>query len=246
MRRADRLFEIIQVLRRARGPLTAEAIANELETSKRTIYRDIASLIAQRAHSREAGTGYVLERGFDLPPLMLTADEVEAVALGTHWVAGHADSELARAAVAVIAKIAAVVPASMRSVLDDPAVITPPAWRPPDEGTIDVPRLRAWSQAGRKLAIRYVDDGARESRRTVWPFLVAYHDSLRVVVAWCELRKDFRMFRTDRLQAVEFLDEHYPELRTTLRRRWLALMEERPRAGAETRPTATRARARRS
>ena len=99
MRRADRLFQIIQVLRRTRKPLTADAIAAELETSKRTIYRDIATLIGQRVPIRgEAGMGYILEKGFDLPPLMLTPDEIEAAVLGAQWVAGHADSALARAA----------------------------------------------------------------------------------------------------------------------------------------------------
>ncbi|KAH2824446.1 hypothetical protein KXV85_000788, partial [Aspergillus fumigatus] len=92
MRRADRLFQIIQVLRRSRKPLTADAIAAELETSKRTIYRDIATLIGQRVPIRgEAGMGYILEKGFDLPPLMLTPDEIEAAVLGAQWVAGNAD-----------------------------------------------------------------------------------------------------------------------------------------------------------
>src|ERR1700755_535169 len=99
MRRADRLFQIIQVLRRTRNPLTADAIAAELETSKRTIYRDIATLIGQRVPIRGgAGMGYILEKGFDLPPLMLTPDEIEAAVLGAQWVAGHADAVLSRAA----------------------------------------------------------------------------------------------------------------------------------------------------
>jgi predicted DNA-binding transcriptional regulator YafY len=99
MRRADRLFQIIQVLRRTRRPLTADAIAAELETSKRTIYRDIATLIGQRVPIRgEAGMGYILEKGFDLPPLMLTPDEIEAAVLGAQWVAVNADPVLARAA----------------------------------------------------------------------------------------------------------------------------------------------------
>ena len=99
MRRADRLFQIIQVLRRTRKPLTADAIAAELETSKRTIYRDIATLIGQRVPIRgEAGMGYILEKGFDLPPLMLTPEEIEAAVLGAQWVVGHADPALARAA----------------------------------------------------------------------------------------------------------------------------------------------------
>src|ERR1700678_3168481 len=111
MRRADRLFQTIQVLRRTRKPLTADAIALELETSKRTIYRDIAALIGQRVPIRgEAGFGYVLEGGFDLPPLMLTSDEVEAAVLGAQWVAGHGDAALARAATDLIAKIAATIP----------------------------------------------------------------------------------------------------------------------------------------
>src|ERR1700759_2039056 len=106
MRRADRLFQIIQVLRRTRKPLTADAIALELETSKRTIYRDIADLMAQRVPIRgEAGVGYVLEGGFDLPPLMLTAVEVEAAVLGAQWVMSRGDPDLARAAQDLIAKI---------------------------------------------------------------------------------------------------------------------------------------------
>jgi len=98
MRRADRLFQIIQILRRTSRPVTADAIAGELETSKRSVYRDIAALVGQRVPIRgEAGIGYVLERGFDLPPLMLTADELEAAVLGAQWVPGHVDPGLALA-----------------------------------------------------------------------------------------------------------------------------------------------------
>src|ERR1700739_3497147 len=113
MRRADRLFQIIQVLRRSRNPQTADAIAAELETSKRTIYRDIATLIGQRVPIRgEAGMGYTLKKGLDLPPLMLTPDEIEAAVLGAQWVVGHADPVLARAAEDLVAEIAATVPQS--------------------------------------------------------------------------------------------------------------------------------------
>ena len=117
MRRADRLFQIIQVLRRTRKPMTADAIAAELETSKRTIYRDIATLIGQRVPIRgEAGMGYILEKGFDLPPLMLTPDEIEAAVLGAQWVANHADPVLARAAEDLKAKIADTVPERLAAV----------------------------------------------------------------------------------------------------------------------------------
>ena len=228
MRRADRLFEIIQVFRRAGGPLTADAIAAELETSRRTVYRDIAALIGQRVPIRgEAGVGYVLEQGFDMPPLMLTGDEIEAVVLGAQWVAAHADEDLARAAAAVLAKIAAVVPEELRAVVEDPAVVTPPAFATRSDAHVDVARLRAWSRQGRKLTISYRDEAGQASARTVWPFLVGYRDSRRMLMAWCELRQDFRMFLTDRLQDVAFLDERYPERRAVLRRRWLTLMAER-------------------
>src|SRR3569623_82528 len=111
MRRANRLFQIIQVLRRTRNPLTADASAAELDTSKRTIYRDIATLIGQRVPIRgEAGMGYILEKGFDLPPLMLPPDEIEAAVLGAQWVTARGDPALARAAQDFIAKFAAAVP----------------------------------------------------------------------------------------------------------------------------------------
>src|ERR1700750_616704 len=122
MRRADRLFQIIQILRRARRPITADAIAEELETSRRSIYRDIATLMAQRVPIRgEAGMGYILESGFDMPPLMLTPDEIEAAVLGAQWVMGHADPALATAAKDLIAKIADTVPEKLRPFVLEPA-----------------------------------------------------------------------------------------------------------------------------
>src|SRR5262249_23014315 len=120
MRRADRLFHIIQILRRSPRPVTAASLAAELETSKRSVYRDIAALIGQRVPIQgEAGVGYVLEGGFDLPPLMLTSDEIEAAVLGAQWAAGHGDAALARAARDLIAKISAVIPDQFRPLILD-------------------------------------------------------------------------------------------------------------------------------
>src|SRR5690606_26167904 len=205
MRRADRLFQIIQVLRRSSRPLTAEAIAAELETSKRTIYRDIATLIGQRVPIRgEAGLGYVLEGGFDLPPLMLTSDEIEAAVLGAQWVAGRGDPALARAARDLVAKIAATVPERLRPVLMEPAVASPPVWDERKPEALDMARVRAWIHAGRKLKLLYRDEQVRESRRVVWPFLVGYRETTRLLVGWCEMRDDLRTFRTDRVVEAEF------------------------------------------
>src|SRR5882724_953396 len=169
MRRAERLFQIIQILRRSKQPVTAAALAQELETSKRTVYRDIAALIGQRVPIRgEAGIGYVLEGGFDLPPLMLTADEIEAAVLGAQWVAARADPILARAAHDLMAKIAAAVPQRLRPYVLEPVTATPPTWNAvPDR--LDMAQVRTSIRAGRKIALRYRDERNRESERTVWP-----------------------------------------------------------------------------
>lgn len=220
MRRADRLFQIIQILRRTRRPVTADAIAAELETSKRTVYRDIADLVAQRVPIRgEAGLGYVLDRGFDLPPLMLTPDEIEAAVLGAQWVALRGDPALVRAAGDLIAKIAATVPERLRPYVLEPATVTSPAWERAED-RLDVARLRAQIHTGRKIALTYRDEGGAETERTVWPVTVAYHDAVRYLAAWCELRRDFRHFRTDRVVAASFLDDRYPERPAALRARW--------------------------
>lgn len=226
MRRAERLFEIIQVLRRAKEPMTAQAIADALEVGRRTLYRDIAALIARRVPIRgEAGVGYVLERGFDMPPLMLTPSEIEAVVLGSQWVVANADAQLSAAAVDVLAKVAAIVPARLRGLVDDPVVGTPPARGRRRSNGVDVAALRDWARREQKLIIRYADENRAVSERTVWPVLIGYVTSTRVLIAWCELRRDFRVFRIDRLLAVRFLDERYPEQRVSLRRRWLSANE---------------------
>jgi predicted DNA-binding transcriptional regulator YafY len=222
MRRADRLFQIIQILRRARGPLTADAMAAELETSKRSVYRDIASLIGQRVPIRgEAGVGYVLEGGFDLPPLMLTMDEIEAAVLGAQWVAARGDALLARAALDLIAKIGAAAPERLRPVLLEPASVSIPAGARAVDG-LDIARARAWIHAGRKIQLSYEDEQGRPSERVIWPITIGYRETVRVLVGWCELRTDFRTFRTDRVRAAEFLEDRYPERRSVLRARWRA------------------------
>jgi predicted DNA-binding transcriptional regulator YafY len=227
MRRADRLFQIIQVLRRSRQPVTADAMAAELETSKRTIYRDIADLMGQRVPIRgEAGVGYVLDGGFDLPPLMLTPDEIEAAVLGAQWVAGRGDPALARAALDLIAKIGAAVPERLRPFALEPATRAAPRWNIAPDG-LDMAQVRNAIRTGHKLALSYRDEQDRLSERTIWPFAVGYHETVRLLIAWCELRGDFRSFRTDRVTAAEFLEERYPERPAILRARWRKLMNEK-------------------
>ncbi len=220
MRRADRLFHIIQILRRSGAPATARTLAEELEVSERSVYRDIADLIGRRVPIRgEAGVGYVLERGFDMPPLMLTDDELEAAALGAQWVASAGDAALAAAARDLVAKIAAASPERLRPFLVEPTVGAPPVRAKATDG-LDVARVRQWIRGGRKIRIRYRDDQARESERTIWPTVVGYAETVRLIAAWCELRCDFRHFRTDRVVAAEFLDERHGLRAAELRARW--------------------------
>ena len=220
MRRADRLFQIIQILRRSPRPVTAMAMAHELEVSSRTIYRDVADLVARRIPiSGEAGFGYVLEPGFDMPPLSLTVDEMEAALLGAQWVAGRGDPVLARAARDLVAKLTAVAPDALRAAIATPTIGTRESGAAPPDG-LDLARVRDWIRTGRKIRIAYRDERGWVSERTIWPVVIGYFESARTMAAWCELRQDFRQFRTARVRDAEFLDERHGERPAALRRRW--------------------------
>jgi predicted DNA-binding transcriptional regulator YafY len=220
MRRADRLFQIIQILRRSTRPVTAAALAEELEISKRTVYRDIADLIGQRVPIEgEAGLGYLLATDYDMPPLMLTPDEIEAVMLGAQWVAGHSDKILSNAARDVVAKIAAVVPERLRPFIVEPSVGAKPRIGEPVE-RVDTSVLRSAIRNGVKLRLRYRSETGEETERTVWPVILGYAETNRLLVAWCELRQSFRHFRTDRIIEAEMLDERNGLRQGELRRRW--------------------------
>ncbi len=219
MRRAERLFQIIQILRRSSRPVTAGMVAEELEVSKRSVYRDIAALIGQRAPIRgEAGLGYVLDRDFDMPPLMLTPDEIEAAVLGAQWVAGRGDPVLATAARDLIAKIETAVPERLRPFIAEPTIGAPPGNVAADG--LDIAQTRAWIRSGRKIRIRYRNQQAEVSQRTIWPVIIGYAETVRLLAAWCELRQDFRHFRTDRILGAEFLDERHGSRPGVLRGRW--------------------------
>ncbi|EAV44282.1 hypothetical protein SIAM614_03950 [Roseibium aggregatum IAM 12614] len=225
MRRADRLFEIIQILRRVRRPVSAQAIADELEVSKRSVYRDIATLTAQRVPIRgEAGVGYVLEEGFDMPPLMLTAEEIDAAVLGALWVSTRAEPDLARAAENLIAKIEAITPRPLRRHIAAAAMSVRPVG-PATEDKVDAAMLRQAILEGRKVSLGYRDGDGKESQRVVWPVLLGYRDEGRILAAWCELRQGFRYFRTDRMTFAEALDQRYPESRGSLKERWRKAMD---------------------
>jgi len=220
------LFQIIQILRRSSRPVTAAALADELEVSKRTVYRDIVDLMSQRVPIEgEAGFGYLLSPGYEMPPLMLTPEEIEAVVLGTQWVAGNADKTLANAARDVVAKITAIVPEHLRPFILEPSVGAKPLLRDTKKENIDLPLLRAAIREGRKLRLRYRSDAGDETARTVWPVILGYSDTSRILVAWCELRQGFRHFRTERIVDADMLSEGHGLRPGELRRRWSAWRE---------------------
>ncbi len=230
MRRADRLLRIIQILRRHRRPVIGQVIAEELEVSLRTVYRDIADLITDGVPIRgEAGIGYVLGEGYDLPPLMFSADELEAVMLGLRWVMRRGDPDLARAAQDTVAKVGAVLPESLRPFLFDSPLMAPPTYRI-EKDKVDVAALRQAIRDQRKVRIEYADEQNTKSERVIWPIAISYFDAQRLIVSWCELRQDFRTFRTDRMQVALILPEKYRERRKVLLKQFLDQQRHLPQA----------------
>lgn len=222
MRRADRLFQIIQILRRTTLPVTGAALAAELEVSTRTVYRDIADLMAQRVPiAGEAGLGYVLAAEYDMPPLMLTPAELEAIVLGAQWVAGRGDPLLSPAARDVLAKIVTAVPAHLRPFVAEPSTGVPLFLDAAAE-VADTASLRDAIRKRVKLRLSYESENGERTKRIVWPIVLGYSDTSRMLIAWCELRQRFRHFRTDRIQAAELLDQPIREPHATLFRRWEA------------------------
>jgi predicted DNA-binding transcriptional regulator YafY len=228
MRPADRLFDIIQTLRAAAHPVTAAALADKLEVTVRTIYRDIAALQGSRVPIEGApGLGYVLRRGFDLPPLMFTTDEIDAIAIGVRLLRRLRDPKLEAAAQSVLSKLSAVVPQELQSQLVAAPLYVSEGSAPAIIGT-ELSELRNAIRETRKLMIAYVDEEGRRTQRTIWPIAMAYYVDVTLVGAWCELRNDFRHFRVDRILTSQVLEERFSADSARLTAEWLALTKDRP------------------
>jgi len=220
MSRAQRLLDLIQLLRGYRRPVSGAVLAEALAISLRTLYRYIDTLNTQGAQiDGEAGLGYVLRPGFMLAPLMFSEEEIEAIVLGSRWVADRADAALSAAARNALAKIAAVLPQDLKTSLDTSSLLIGPG-NTIAAGDTELPVIRQAIRSEHKLRIRYLDGKGRDSRRTIWPFALGFFDRVRVVVAWCEMREDFRHFRTDRIGKVQVTDKRYPRRRQALLKDW--------------------------
>ena len=218
MARSERLLELIQVLRRHRWPVSGQTLADELGVSLRTIYRDVETLNGLGASIEgEAGIGFVLRPGFVLPPLMFSDEELEALVLGSRFVAQHTDEALARAARNAVAKIAAVLPDDLRDAIEDTGLLAGPA---PEPQATDLTPIRAAIRAEQKLVLHYADEKGERTRRTVWPIALGYFERVRVLAAWCELRAGFRHFRTDRILTLRQTNARYPKRRRALMKAW--------------------------
>jgi predicted DNA-binding transcriptional regulator YafY len=219
MSRTDRILELLDILRRHRGPVTGAKLAHELGVSVRSLYRDIEALRGRGAEIEgEAGFGYVLKPGFLLPPLMFSRAEIEALVLGSRWVSKRGDPELAASAAKALAKIKTVLPDDLRAEAELAGLVVGPSETL--DSRIDLRLVRDAIRRERKLTINYNDKIDRASRRTVWPFALAYFDRAHVLAAWCELRRDFRHFRIDRIAALEVGETRYPRRRAALLSEW--------------------------
>lgn len=225
MSKSNRLFDLMQMLRRHNGPVPGTELAHEAGVSLRTIYRDIGTLQAMGADIEgEPGFGYVLKPGFLLPPLMFSQEELQALTLGAQWVGRQTDDGLAFAAQNAIAKIGAVLPAELRHLLTDNAFHV--GRKRPETQAVDLGLLRQAMREQSKLHIGYQDPSGAVTQRTIWPIMLGFIEDKRFIAGWCELRQDFRTFRVDRIERVELLDERYPGRRRDLAKRWRALADE--------------------
>lgn len=218
--RASRLLRLLDLLRSRRRPLTGARLAERLGVSLRTVYRDIAVLREQGADIEgDPGTGYVLRHGYLLPSLMFGRDELEALTLGARWVALQADAELAQAARDALQRLASVLPDALRLEIETSGLLVPRERRPlPDEPWL--PSLRRAIRDEHVVAMRYVDRQGKASERRAWPFAMAFFADVRMIAAWCELRRDFRHFRADRVISLADTGQRYGVRRPALMRRW--------------------------
>lgn len=227
MSKTIRLFKLMDSLRGRRRAVTAAQLARELCVSLRTIYRDMQTLIELGAPiDGSAGIGYLLRPGFFLPPLMFNVEELEALTLGARWVKGQGDMMLAQAVDTALAKIGAASPKDLRQEIAEIGLWAPRLGEPARH-TTDLRVIREAIRCEHKLHIHYTSLAEIETQRVIWPVALAFFEGTQLIAAWCELRKDFRHFRVDRIASLKTLGIPYPRSRRDLARQW-----ERTRASA--------------
>ena len=209
MRRADRLFQIVQFLR-SRRITTARWLSDVLEVSERTVYRDIRDLMASGVPVEgEAGIGYIIRRGYDLPPLMFSREELTALTLGARIITSWADPGLAMAAQSVLSKVETVLPDALKGTLDQTRLFSPLV-QISAHVAVFMGELRSAVDHRHKVVITYNRADGADSRRTIWPLGLFFWGTAWTLGAWCELRQAFRNFRLDRIATLRVCEERYP------------------------------------
>jgi predicted DNA-binding transcriptional regulator YafY len=222
MRKASRLFEIIQILRLAKTPVTAAVIAERLEVTVRSVYRDIVALQAMRVPIEgERGIGYILRPGFDLPPLMFSIEEMEAIVLSLALLERTGDNELKQAAKRVGAKIAGAVPPPLRQTFDA-NVLHAWGFAALSAAAADLALVRRAIRDEEKLDLSYRDELGRATERTIRPIALIYYSETANIVAWCELRQAIRNFRSDRIESCDASGAWFKGEGDGLRRIWVS------------------------
>jgi predicted DNA-binding transcriptional regulator YafY len=210
MRPADRLFQIVLHLGRGRV-VTARYLAEQLGVSDRTIYRDIQDLVSSGVPiDGEAGVGYRLRRGFQVPPLMFDGGELQALVFGVRVAQAYGDPEMAKAADRVLAKVDAVLPERLRGELDSKRLVVPKQSLPPGASEM-LGDVREAINRRMRLFLDYSDARGKTTERIVWPLSLAYWGQTWTLGAWCELRQTFRSFRLDRIAASRTLASQFPD-----------------------------------
>ena len=219
MSRSIRLLHLLQLLREYRYPVTAQVLAERLEISPRSIYRDIDTLREQGVNiDAAAGLGFQLKENFLLPPMTLNENEIEAFYLALYWLKSIPDQALKKASTSVLAKLNAVLPEHRQQLLQQTTLRAMNIWLPVNEQLVEQVRLSIRMQV--KISVDYVDEQQRSSVRTLWPFALGYFNDRIVLAAWCELRNDFRNFRIDRIQQLVLSQEVYPQFKQQLFQQW--------------------------
>lgn len=226
MRRADRLFRLVGLLQRRRT-FTAEMLGDRLEVSPRTIYRDMADLICSGVPiTGEAGVGYRLDRGFDLPPLMFTEAEVEAIVLGTRLVSAFSDPQMSRSAEDVLAKVERVLPAKLIQHIENTRLYGH-SFQPREQNAESMAIIRQALRLSHKIQFQYQDRKGQPSIRRIRPLGLTFLGHAWLLTGWCELRHAFRNFRLDRVSELSELTETFaPEVGKRFED-FLAVMEEK-------------------
>lgn len=227
MDKTERLFSVMDALRRHRRPVTAATLAEEQGVSVRTLYRDIQTLIGLGAPiAGEAGIGYMLKPGFFLPPLMFSPEELEALVLGARWVEARPDAALSVAARNALGKIATASPDDLRDRISNTGLWPIRSDWSAREAQPLLGSIRAAMRSERALRLTYADEQGRTTEREIWPLALAYYDNKQIVAGWCTLREGFRNFRTDRIVAVASTDQPFGRRRAVLVREWEDLYRE--------------------